>query len=342
MIPITSKEHLVYFMQCGMLRLSKIDLRFLQNLYHLTLNKSNITTNQIKLFDKLTAKYCRQLIQHGLTQYKIQKLNWETSIIESSPTFTDAYISINDNTIDFKSPFNKKFLQALGKVPYNTFKWSPVRKVHCAKYSTAALKVIVDLATTYYSKIHYCDTTKNLLEQLNNYNNIKYWEPTLVSIKDNFFVVGINNESLGNIVHNMELSNKLTCLCELSKYGIKVDNKIINDDPLNKFASEFITNVDLNHIDVYIDYLRLIDCDAVFFGNKVSTIASLSSWRKQLFEKFLAVNIIVDHKVETELATRISKHKKPVLLTTPHNNHQGYSHFYKVLLVKNSIPITIL
>ena len=46
MMKMQTKEHLVYFMQTGMMRLSHYDLHFVQNLNYIILNK-NIEINNI-------------------------------------------------------------------------------------------------------------------------------------------------------------------------------------------------------------------------------------------------------------------------------------------------------
>lgn len=346
MIPIEKKEHLIYFMQCGVMRLSKVDLRFLHNLNNLILNKNNLTTNQIDLFEKLLKKYVRQLNKHGLTKNKIDQLNWESTIVKSDSNFTDAFIFIENNIINFRSPFNKKFLESLHKIPYNTFRWSKQSKLHYSNFSSIALKIIVELSTKYFSMVHFCEVTNQLLDKLKKYNDIKYWQPTLVEINNRLYILGISNQVLGSVVSKMELSSDPNCLCELSQYGVSIHKDIINKDPINRFAGEFITEIDLRYIDNYINYLKVIECDAIFLGPHYNLHGgrsnfSMTPYKKMLFEKLLNANIIVDHNSEEVLSSRVKKYKKPILITLPNKSNTYYHNFYKILVLQNSNPVVI-
>ena len=63
MVELNYKEHLVYYM-VNNLRLSRYDIRFLQNLEKISIVKKIITSNQTELVDKLIEKYERQFVKN--------------------------------------------------------------------------------------------------------------------------------------------------------------------------------------------------------------------------------------------------------------------------------------
>lgn len=258
---IQTKEHLVYFMQSGSLRLGRNDLHFLRNLNYLLVNKTSVTSNQVSLFEKLVKKYNKQLTKHGLTSELLSSLIWETTAIPSTSEYTQAFISIVDNKIIFKSPYNKKFVQAFAKLEFNSFDWVTDRRVYESPYSTQALKNIFYIANKFYPIVNYCPISTDILNLIKEYD-AKYWNPTLVYTGGQYLIAGIN-ESLNDAIGNIELSNDPCCISKLASYGILIDDSILNDDPLLEFASKY--SVDFDYVNLYdlIKYLHALKCDAV-------------------------------------------------------------------------------
>ena len=77
MIELNNKEQLIYFMATN-LRLSRYDIRFLQNLEKITLSKKRITSNQSDLVNKLIEKYERQFVKNQMFIKELLNLPWKT------------------------------------------------------------------------------------------------------------------------------------------------------------------------------------------------------------------------------------------------------------------------
>jgi len=337
MIPINTKEELAYFMQTGMMRLSKYDLRFIQNLYMYTVDKMNLTTNQVDLFDKLVQKYSKQLSKHGVNENKIASLHWKSNIVESDPKFTESYIWIVDGIIRLKSPFNTKFVSAFSKVANNTFKWIKEKKFYESPYSTFALKILLEYVHSYYPIVNYCPVTVDLLNKLNDVR-AKFYTPTLVKANNHLLIAAVS-EYLHSAVENIELSTDPLTISKLAKYGIEIDEDIINSDPCLSFASKYVVEVDFKDLDSVIENLLAINCDAVLVTNQSGM---KSHYRKILFDKLKENNITVDSRMGLLVEDRLSAYKQPVCITLTANFYEYRStKFSKIVIMKNSLPVNV-
>lgn len=326
-------------MQSGILRLSKYDLRFIQNLQVLTSTNNKITTNQVALFEKLVIKYQRQLEKHKITESILTKLTWKTPVVASDPKFTEAHISIDNGIISFRSPFNKKFVDSFRKIPYNDFNWIKEKKAYEATFSTVSLKIIVDASHTHYPSVNYCPTTTTLLNTIiDQYENIKYWSPTLVKCGDLYIVAALDTD-LAEAIKDIPLSNDPICLTELATYGIAIDEEITKNNPLLEFASTYISEMDVKDIDTFIENLKGINCDSVFLAGRVALVNS----KNLIVDKIKKANIHCDERYGVVASARAEDYKNPVVLVSAAKpyNHIPFNSFKKVIKIKNSIPIDI-
>lgn len=334
MVPIQTKEHLLYFMQSGLLTLSHYDLKFLQNLQTIVLSQKKITKNQVDLFEKIVKKYHRQLNKYNLIEKITINLKWTTEIIPSDPKFTNAHIFIENNIIFFRSPFNKKFLEYFRKVKNNSFVWSKDKKMYESPFNTFALKLIVDASHLHYSNVVYCEITKTLLNDLiDKFSNVKYWNPTLVKKQNNYYITA-SNQSLDLAIKHITFSDDPKVLAELSSYGITIDEEIINNKPINKLAAEYSVDFDTENVLHLARYLKQIECDLVVFYGKINNPHSY----------FLKNNLTDENIPFTEkFPTSIDDYKKPILISVlPHVvNRISVSKFFKIIKIKNSTPISI-
>lgn len=336
MIPVQTKEHLIYFMQCGMMRLSKYDLRFVQNLQVLVLEKTSLTTNQVMLFDKLVDKYRRQLHKHGLTQEQLENLAWESSIVPSDPKFTEAFVIIDGDSLIFRSPFSKKFIDAFKKVSYNPFKWVKEKKVYEAPYSTHALKLLLQHSSDHYPIVNYCAVTSDLLNTIEHLN-AKHWCPTLVNVNGNFMVAA-TNKNVDEAIKDLPLTADVNCLVTLSTYGIKIDDSIINNDPLLKFASEYVTDIDFKDVDQLVKYLKAMNCDAVLV---VGQSSMMLQYRKILTSKLKEASIEVDDKNFMVMESRVNSYTNPVMINLSSNILVHVDKIKKIVKMQNSLPVVV-
>lgn len=334
MIPVQTKEHLIYFMQSGMMRLSKYDLRFVQNLQLLTMQHTNLTTNQVSLFDKLVEKYKRQLHKHGLSDTQLANLSWESTIVPSDPKFTEAYVSITNNTITFRSPFSKKFIEQFRKKEFNTFTWHKDKKVYESDYSTNALKYLLEVANNHYPVVNYCPVVSNLLNTVDQYN-AKYWNPTLVKCNDNYFIAAINS-NLADAISDITLSSDPEVISSLVKYGITIDDSVIGDDNILKFASTYTPEVDLANFDSVLECLKAIKCDSV------TIVGRVAQYSRVLSEKIKNSGLHLDDNKGVVLEERLKDKKNPVVMFLTSNMAASASEkFKKIIKVKNSMPVVI-
>jgi hypothetical protein len=324
-------------MQSGMISLSTYDIKFVQSLYALTLQKTNLTTNQVALFTKLTEKYKRQLAKQGISSITVGEIPWESSIVPSDPKYTEAYVDIKNGLITFRSPFNQKFIEAFRKITYNPFAWSKEERAYIATYSTHSLKLLLSKAINYYPVVNYCPVTLDLLNRLDSYD-ATYWNPTLVKINDTVLLAAAN-EKLINAIADIPLTVDPTCVSTLALYGIEFDTSITNNDPLLEFASKFIVDVDFKDIDQFVEHLVNIQCDGVFMeGNTGMTMP----YKKLLADKLKSANIQTDQRHAQVLESRIVDYKNPVLITLSTKDVTSMPQFFKkIIRMRNSLPVKI-
>jgi|LakMenEpi03Aug12_release.lakeMendotaPanAssembly.Ray.scaffolds.fasta_scaffold17198_4 hypothetical protein len=284
MIELKTREHLVYYMQVGMMKLSSLDLKFVTNLHFAILQNQSVTTNQIALFEKLVIKYQRQLTKNKISPTLISKLNWQaTNIVPSEKEYTEAKVSIENNFIYFRSPFSKKFISDL-RTQTHFFKWDKDNKRYSAPYGSYSLKLILDTAKKYYPVINYCDTTKTLLEKLKRHDSVKYWNPTLVKVNNQYMIAAINNH-IHNQLSNITLNTDIKTLAYLSTLGVDISDEIKFQNKKTKFASEYDTEILIEDIFDLPHWLREIECDAVGIIAEHSLPQSLKTELRQKFSE---------------------------------------------------------
>jgi len=322
MIPQT-REHLIYFMQCGMIRLSKYDLRFIQNMQVLT----KFTTNQVTLFEKLVVKYKRQLDKHGITSSLISTLPWTTEIVNSDPKFTEAHILLEDGHIIFKSPFSKKFLESFSKVEYNSFKWMKQEKYYKSPFSTYALKVIVEKAHLFYPIVNYCPIVVSLLNTVKQYDAL-YWNPTLVKIGDRFMIAA-TNAYLDEAIKDIVLTDSIESLSKLAAHGVTIHSSITQGNPMLELASNYLIDVDFKYIDEFIEFLVHLKCDGVrLTGGGIGI-----PYKKIFLHKLQEAGV--------EVSDDLSDYNNPILVSLSSGHDPRDTKAIKVVKLKNSLPINI-
>lgn len=337
MMQLSTKEHLVYFMQTGVMRLSNYDLKFVQNIHTFTLQNKSITSNQVALLDKLVSKYERQFKKQNLSLDFLKTLPWTTNIIQSDPVYTDAYISIEDGIIYFRAPYNKNFITNFRKLDYNPFIWSRDDKRYEAKFSTSALKILVHLVHHFYPIVHYSSVVSDLLNTTQYYDSVKHWEPTLVKANDNFLISGIN-EHLNKAIQGVTLNDELKTMVSLSEYGIKMDKNLLKDTDKLNFAGEYVYEVELSNIDKVFEYLKELNCDGVYFSGHSLLI------KKDLKEKIKTVTENIHNFSEAPLYKKIHNYTFPIAIQFSSMISTMKLQTYeikKVIKIINSNPVDI-
>lgn len=228
--------------------------------------------------------------KHELDADKLIHLPWTMKVIESAPQYTDGHISIGDNQIIFKCPYNKNFIDAFRKEDTNTFVWDKERKQYSTEYSTHSLKLLVYTSNKFFKTVHYCDVVSSLLDTIKEYKDVKYWQPTLTRINGNLFIVAIT-EQLDEVLGNMILDTTPAIVSKLVYHGVHIDESIYDiNDERQTFISNRVYEMEVTDVLNIVPWLLEIKCDyVVFTGNRI-----LTEVRKNLRDKLTLAGIRID------------------------------------------------
>lgn len=250
------------------IRLSRYDEQFVNNLTFYTLQYNRITSNQDSLFKKVTSKYKKQFTHNKIMVEDLLNLPWNVNVVPSIPEYTGASITLEDDRIIFRSPYNKNFLAALRKNPLYSLEWDKNKRQYEAKYSPSTLKQLIYLSADYYDTLNYCDKVTHIINRLGEYETVKYWVPTLI-YKDSRYYIAAFNEHLYNAIKNVQITDELKTIATLVKYGVNIDESVISHflktEPYEKvnFASSFEAQVEIKDANTVMDWLREFGCDAI-------------------------------------------------------------------------------
>lgn len=326
-----TKDQLTNYMVAGYVHLSKKDYGFFNNIKQTIVDKP-VTSNQDKLFNKLLAKYQRQLtkLNHDVTL--LNQLPWRVPVVETKQEYLYAHVSINDDVIIIKSPFNTRFVQKFRKLALNDFVWDKTKKVYEAPFTTYQLKIAVETVNECYESIVYCDKVKEILNNVNQYALIKYWEPTLVKINNNLYIVSINN-SLYEAIKDIDLNDDPETFYKLSQYGVKIDDSLITDD-YKKFAAEYITEIDSEYLEDVAVWLKNLKVEHVFTARDLLYSKELNNDIKLLLlDKGITCSPSKDNMLQNSVLLKTHKGWNTF-------NNTNY-HYNKIIYLKNSRPVKI-
>lgn len=325
------KEHLLHYLLSGHIHLSKKDYGFFNNLQYLIKDNQKITSNQVKLFDKLILKYQRQIKKNNLDINHLNQLPWRVEIVETSLEYLEAKISIVGNTIQIRSPFNTKFIQYIRKINPNPFLWNKIAKVYEAEYSTYAFKTAFFSVKKFYDSVKCCEISQQLLSELEYYNQARYWAPTLIESNGKFYIAAIN-ESLYNALGNFDLNDDPSTLFNLSTYGIEVDNDIVGNDKFKKFASQYETVVDLEDMDLLAQWLKFLKVDQVYTARDIIYNRTVSNEVK---------NTLQNHSLSIKTYISDIDEGINVLLKNTTYAYMEIKNIHKIIHLTNSRTITV-
>lgn len=326
------KEQVLDYMVAGHVHLSKKDYAFFNNIKYMIQQKRPITSNQDKLFCLLISKYKKQIVKLGNDSNDFINLPWKNSVVKTSNQYLVANVFIDNNIIKIKSPYNTKFVQYIRESPsQHSFLWSSAERLYKGEFNTLNLKFACRAVKLYYDQIIYCDNIQKILEDLKQYEDVKYWHPTLVKRANNYFILGINS-SLYEATKHIELNDKPETLFELAQYGIEVDANITNHDKLLLFASKFESVIDLVDIPSVNVWLKQLNIDMVLIGYGKSFNGKTLTEIKNGF-----AGIHVSTKLED-----LENYKNPVLIDWRISRTISYiKQVKKKLIFVNSRPIDI-
>jgi len=335
MIELNNKEQLIYYMVAN-LRLSRYDIRFLQNLEKISSVKKRITSNQIELVDKLIEKYERQFVKNQMSIKDLAKLPWKTLVVETTDEYTSAHIGILNDNLILKTPYNKAFITAFRNLSQSSFVWDNVNKYYIADLSTFSLKIAFRITAIFFNEIRFSDNVKKILNQQEYYKDVKYWTPTLVCVNGNY-MIACTNKALDESVKHITLNTELITLAELVRYGIQIDESILRTDE-ERFAGSYNPKIELNNICDIVPWLQNIKCDYVSVsGIGLSTNLKFKNDLKQALEK---AGIQYNDAGRFASHMNLSKYKFPVIVKFKLIS-EDYTNVSKVIDVVNSQPVNL-
>lgn len=264
-----NKEQLLYFFLNGKVSLSQYDYKFMANLQTMIQNKSRVTSNQATLFDNLISKYKKQLTKNGFDKDTLKALPWKTDVVESTPEYTGATISLYDNELVIKVPFNKAFISAFRQVKNNNFEWDKERKVYRTAFNTTALKIAYTELGKHFPSVRFDDTISKLINDISVYE-AEIYNPTLRVINGKPIVVAINS-MLGDLIQNMDLKIDGKTLFNLSLMGISIHPDVYKSDPRLEFASKRVCEVEIDQVETAISWMKSLGCNNVIVGRGLRT-----------------------------------------------------------------------
>ena len=267
-VEFTSKEQVIFFMMTTSISLSHYDYKFISNMQSLTHDKKQITSGQADLFDKLLHKYKKQFATNGYTVEELESLTWKCVVVPSLPKYTNANVDWDDsvNKITIRVPFKKDFISKFRKEMTTFFPiddygpmdnqqpwiWNSERKRYEADPSTSSLKLAYNILPQYFTTVYH-NQIKDIIEQLES-TTVQYKDPTLVLVDGQYTVIN-SNAILDELLADVTLDNSAKCLYQVSQFGIKIDEAIINDDPKLEFAANYITEVEVDAINDCCEWL---------------------------------------------------------------------------------------
>jgi hypothetical protein len=264
-----NKEQLLYFFLQGKVSLSQYDYKFMANLQTMMQNNSRVTSNQATLFDNLISKYKKQLIKNGLDKDALKDLPWKTDVVESTPDYTGASVSLYDNELVIKVPFNKQFISAFRQVKNSNFEWDKESKVYRTPFNTIALKIANTELGKYFPTVRFDDNINKLINDISVYE-AEVYNPTLRVVNGNPVIIAINHV-LGELTQDMNLKIDGTTLHELSMLGVDIDPSIYSSDPRLEFASKRVCEVEIDQIETAISWMKSLGCHNVIIGRGLRT-----------------------------------------------------------------------
>lgn len=264
-----NKEQLLYFFLSGKVSLSQYDYKFMANLQTMITNNYRVTSNQATLFDNLISKYKKQLTKNGLVKEELKELPWKTEVVESTPEYTGATVSMYDDNIVIKVPFNKTFISAFRNIKDNSFDWDKDSKLYRSRFSTVALKIAYTEPAKYFPTVRYDEQLEKLISDINVYY-AEVYNPTLCLINNRPVIVAINN-ILAEQIQDTVLKLDSTTLFKLSMMGVTIDPEIYKSNTQLEFASERVVELDIEKVETAISWMKSLGCQNVIIGRGLRT-----------------------------------------------------------------------
>ena len=281
------KEHLLHFFLQGKISLSQYDYKFMVNLQTMIHNSHRVTSNQADLFDKLISKYAKQLTKAALVKEELKVLPWKAMVVESSPEYTGANVSLDEDIITVRVPFNKTFISSFRAIEDNPFEWIKEEKLYRAPFSTVAFKLLYTVLPKSFTIVNYCETLASILADLKQYEGL-IWEPTLIRFNDRI-VLGAANPVVAEFISNLDLSMTIDTLYAISHFQFPVHPDFYGDDPKLKFAYEYVTEIDIDNVAQVAKWMRSLKVQRVLLDR---TLAMDRKFRSEIETVLAGISVV--------------------------------------------------
>ena len=334
------KEHLLHFFLQGKISLSQYDYKFMVNLQTMIHNSHRVTSNQAELFDKLISKYAKQLTKAELVKEELKVLPWKAMVVQSTPEYTGANISLFEDIITLRVPFNKAFIAAFRAIDDNPFEWIKEEKLYRAPFSTVAFKLLYNALPKFFTITNYCETLNSILEDLKQYEGLM-WEPTLIRINDRI-VLGAVTPVVAELISQIDLTMTADNLYKLASYQFAVHPDFYGDDPMLKFAYEYQTEVDIDNLVQVAKWMRTLKVQRVLLDRTLSMDKKL---RSEIEAALTGMSVFVP--TASYDSTRDNPNPPRSLLLQTHSHLNNRLNTYvnhnidKIVVLKNSRPVEV-
>ena len=328
----TTKEQLIHYLLSN-ISLGTYDRRFLSNLEAGFLGKNKpITTNQAALLNKIVSRYARQLSKNELDYVELTNLEWNRPLVESATEYVTAFAQLSNDKIIVRTPYKSGFIKELRG--FRTAKWFKEEREWHINYNEKNLKAIVLLIADHYETINFCEKIKGYIDQIEQYESIKVWNPTLCKVNDRLIIASIN-EPLYEALTNIQLEVTPKCFAELSSYGIEISDDLMTDDLL-RFAGSLNPQIEKAELSKLEDYLPAIGCEHVVLAHTFRF--GPTDIYKNLIKRLAEKNITVYDKGKID---RKSVPNYVLLYTLRVITTEVESHAAKMIHIANSEPVEI-
>ena len=310
-----TKEQLIYYM-ANKLSLGTYDRRFIANLLVLTTEKKPVTSGQSELLAKLIVRYRKQFVKYELDVHDLDKLPWSIDPIISSAEYTNASLRlVNNDTCILKAPYKKEFAKKVKRLSW--LEWENTNKIWEFKLSPYTLKIVNKLVNMHFDSVNYCSKIKILLDSVVQYQNFKYWDPTLTRINGNLYIIA-TNKHLDAAIADIKLDTELNTISTLVRYGIKIDDSIVKELSANyseteiEFARGFVVTFEVTEPLALVKNLININADYVVIINRYSAWKEyIAKLKKELTKKEIKLKHLTTNKNEE---INVKDVKYPVLI----------------------------
>ena len=138
--------------------------------------------------------------------------------------------------------------------------WNKEKKRYQAPASTHALKIAYKVLPKYFETI-YQGEVNEVIEQLEAIEK-QTWDPTLVE-NDGVYSIAGSNDSLDSIFKDVNLNAEPKTLANLAYHGVAIDSNITNEVSRLEFFAQYAPEVDIDHLEEFVSWLKEIDCKTV-------------------------------------------------------------------------------